>query len=135
MLTLWVLLIIAVACWFWSDSLAARERVLRAARLTCAQVQVQLLDQTVALARLELGRDQHGRRHLRRLYAFEFSTDGAQRFHGQAALLGKVVHYVHLDHPDGSTFVQMEPSGLTVSARRFALGSSDATRNKSEKTP
>ena len=108
MLTVGVLFALGLALGFWSDSLAARERVLRAAHLTCAQFQVQLLDQTVALAKLRLGRDVQGRWHLRRLYAFEFSTDGILRFNGQAALLGKVVDYVHLDHPDGSTFLQLE---------------------------
>ena len=111
MLTLSALIAIALACWFWSDSLRARERVLVACRQACGQLEVQLLDQTVVLSRLRLVRDPRGRWHFRRLYKFEFSTDGAQRYQGRAALTGPVMQYVHLDHPDGSTFLQLEPAG------------------------
>lgn len=128
--TLWALLIIALAFWFWSDSLRARERVLRACRLACQQLEVQLLDQTVALSKLRLGRNSQGRWHLRRLYAFEFSTDGVQRYQGRAALHGKVMQYVHLDHPDGSTFLQLKPARKTDSTSARAPGSSDMSRNE-----
>lgn len=99
--TLLALFFVGVLAWFWSDSLRARERALRVCSGACRQVDVQLLDQTVAVSRLSLGRDPAGRVRVRRFYTFEFSTNGAQRFRGYAVLLGRIVEYVHMDHPDG----------------------------------
>ena len=45
----------------------------------CEQRGLQLLDQTVALDRLTVGRDPGGRVRLRRHYRFEFTRDGAAR--------------------------------------------------------
>lgn len=95
--------------WFWVDSLGARERALAVCARACADSQVQFLDQTVALKRLRLGRHADGRMRLRRLYAFEFSTDGANRRRGSAELLGRRVVALSLDMPEGNTFLSSAP--------------------------
>jgi hypothetical protein len=106
MLTLTAILAVVALVWFWSDSLQARERALAACRQACQQLDVQLLDQTVALSRLGLARDRRGRLQVRRLYGFEFSTEGLERRRGRAMLVGRRVDYVHLDHPGGATIVE-----------------------------
>jgi hypothetical protein len=100
------ILLIAALIWFWSDSLRARERTLRACATACEQLNVQLLDQTVSLSRLGIRRDAHGRLQMRRIYAFEFSIGGGGRWHGHAVLLGQNVEYVQLDHPDGAIILE-----------------------------
>jgi Protein of unknown function (DUF3301). len=110
--TLLTILLVSLALfWFWSDSLRARERALRACDNACTELHVQLLDQTVALSALGLRRGRTGRIHLERVYTFEFSADGVARCKGWAALRGTTVEYVHMDHPGGGTFLEQAPTG------------------------
>ncbi len=95
------LLGIAAAVWFWVDSLHAREVALAHCARLCREMGVQLLDHTVRLGRLRLGRDGAGRVRLRRFYVCEFSINGADRWYGIAVLLGRHVEYVRMEHPDG----------------------------------
>ena len=99
--TLIALAVIGLVVWYWSDSLGTRERALRICAEACRQIDVQLLDQTVAVRKLGIGRDGSGRFRLRRDYAFEFSIDGIERYRGHAVLLGRFLEYVQLQHPDG----------------------------------
>jgi hypothetical protein len=67
---------------------------------------VQLLDQTVALAKIRLRRNPSGRLLLARTYSFEFSVNGGQRCGGTALLLGQQVDYFHMDHPEGGLVME-----------------------------
>jgi len=98
--------------WFWVDSLRAREQILRYCTKVCEEMNVQLLDQTVSLSRLGLARDQQGRIHLYRCYAFEFSADGSDRRVGSAILLGSHVELVRMEHPDGTMIVEPGDYGV-----------------------
>ena len=115
MTTLLAILAVGAVYWFWSDSLRAREQALRVCAGACRQLDVQLLDQTVAVYRLGVGRDGHGRLRLRRFYGFEFSTDGADRYPGHAVILGQVLELLQMDHPDGPV-IQGPATG-----RRFTI--------------
>ena len=75
--------------WFWMDALRAREAALAAARRACAGEGLQLLDETVAVERLRVARDENGHVALRRDYAFEYSQDGADRHRGGLTLVGR----------------------------------------------
>lgn len=101
MTTLLAIFALGAVLWFWSESLRARERALRVCAGACRQLDVQLLDQTVAVYKLGLGRDGQGRLRLRRYYGFEFSTDGANRYRGHAVWLGRALELLQMDHPDG----------------------------------
>lgn len=76
------------AVWLWHSSMAARERANAAAAEACSRLRLDLLDGTVALARLGLRRDDTGRLRLERTYAFEYSDDGRRRLAGFVVLLG-----------------------------------------------
>jgi hypothetical protein len=104
--TILLMLGAAAVLWFWTDTLRARESALRACGNACRELDVQLLDQTVALARLGLGRNPRGQFQLRRVYAFEFTSDGVQRRKGRIGLLGSVVEYVHMEHEAGTTILE-----------------------------
>ena len=95
------ILTIAGIVWLWAHNLRIREHVLRHCARTCKQLNVQLLDQTVALSRLALARDPAGRLSLRRWYTFEFSTDGGDRCKGYVGLLGSRIECVRMEHPQG----------------------------------
>ncbi len=69
----YALLLLGAACWFWYDSMRARERAAETGRSACARAGLQFLDDTVALETIWPGRDSLGRLRWRRRYAFEFS--------------------------------------------------------------
>jgi hypothetical protein len=75
--------------WFWSDSLSKREIALAAARRACEQAGVQLLDETVALHRLRLRKDEEFHSRFYREFSFEYSTAGDDRHPGRVYLLGE----------------------------------------------
>ena len=85
------LIIIALVAWFWSDSLRAREAGVKAVRRACEEEGLQLLDETISLFSMKPGRNDYGRRVLRRVYQFEFSDTGENRRRGSVHLLGQQV--------------------------------------------
>jgi len=94
--------LLAGLAWFWFDSLRARESAVRAARLACRADDVQLLDDTVALAALGVQRGDEGRPMLRRIYRFEFSDTGNNRLPGSITLLGAGVQSLYLAPHSGA---------------------------------
>ncbi len=92
-----VLGVVIAAAWLWIDSLRAREHAVAAGRAACKRYNVQLLDETVAFARLRLARDDEGRLRLRRTYTFEFSDTGNNRRHGAIVMLGARLEDLQLE--------------------------------------
>lgn len=105
MTLLFLLLALAALVWFWADSMRARERAVRRCAVACKDMNLQLLDQTVGLRRLGLGRNAEGRVLIRRWYGFEFSVSGVNRYKGVVALLGNRIEYLRLEHPDGPIII------------------------------
>ncbi|MBC8006901.1 MAG: DUF3301 domain-containing protein [Prolixibacteraceae bacterium] len=89
MIELTALFTFLAAGWFWLDSLRARDFALDGARRACEAEGVQLLDWTVAMKRIRLGRDEEGRRGLQRTYGFEFSDTGNNRIEGSITVIGR----------------------------------------------
>lgn len=87
--------------WAWRDNLRARELAMAAARRACKRSGFQLLDQTVMIRRVSLGRRRDGVLRIRRTYSFEFSSEGADRNPGQAILVGQQLISIQLDPPAG----------------------------------
>jgi len=92
-----VIVLIVAGIAFWVDSLRARERALAAGRRACARYGVQLLDETVAFAKLRLARDEGGRLRLRRTYTFEFTDTGNNRRQGAIVMLGPDLQDMQLE--------------------------------------
>ena len=118
------LLLILVAAYVWHDVLRARERARFLAHDLCARAGVQLLDQTVALRRLRVQRVPHRGLLVRRCYAFDFSTSGADRRRGSLDLLdGEVAAYdlpalepapPGSAPPPGGNVIEMRPRERTL---------------------
>ncbi len=83
------LLITALLVWFWLDTLRARERAIEVSRNACLKLGLQLLDETVSLARLRLARNEAGHVCLRRDYCFEYNSGGDERLSGVVSLRGQ----------------------------------------------
>jgi len=90
-----LLLIAAVAFWWYSTQ--SREVATSLARQACKRCGVQLLDETVSLAKLRLRRTHKGHIGIARWYTFEFSTSGLDRRSGTLGLLGGKLLDMHLE--------------------------------------
>lgn len=96
-LTLWDLFfvfLLGLGGWYWLSSTRVRELAIAAARRSTQNADVQLLDQSVALARVSMSRDSDGRWRLWRQYRFEYSRDGAMREIGHIIMLGQILQAV-----------------------------------------
>lgn len=100
-----VFALVALGClvWFWFDTIKAREAGLLAARASCQREGVQLLDDTVACRSTRFARDDNGRLVLRRVYDFEYSGSGNDRYRGSVMLLGKEVAMLDVSEHRGDT--------------------------------
>jgi len=92
-LVLFVLL--AAAFTFWYNGADVRETANRIAIDACKRRSLQLLDGTVALAKLRLRLDSAGLR-LERTYVFDYSSGGGGRASGFIVMLGHEIQHVGL---------------------------------------
>ena len=94
------LLLLAALGWLWYESLNARETAVSAAKAACNSENLLLLDDTVAIQRISLGRDGEGVLRIRRIYDFEYSDTGYDRSAGSIVMLGSRVLVINLNLPD-----------------------------------
>ena len=93
------LLLLAALGWLWLDSLKAREVAVAAAKAACQGESLLLLDDTVAIARIRLGRDDDGTLRVLRSYGFEYSDTGNDRNSGSMVMRGSRVLVINLNLP------------------------------------
>ena len=86
--TLLVAALPALGIAFWWTGARARELAVGHARLACRREGVQLLDQTVALARVRPARRAGGAMSLAREFSFEFTHRGEHRDVGRVLMNG-----------------------------------------------
>lgn len=95
--SLLVLVVLGLLVWFWLHSIRILEIAREAGRLICKQTGVQFLDDTVASIKVQLARDDNGRRTLRRTYRFEFTETGDTRREGEIIMLGARIESVNME--------------------------------------
>ncbi|MCX7147994.1 MAG: DUF3301 domain-containing protein [Rhodocyclales bacterium] len=95
-------LLLAATAWLWLDSLKAREQAVAAAKAACNSEDLLLLDDTVAILRISLSRDEDGILRIRRIYGFEYSDTGNDRSTGSIVMRGSRVVVINLNLPDAS---------------------------------
>lgn len=93
---LW-LLVISFCCYYWWLSKGIKERALVAVRRHCDKLNLQLLDQSIALRGLWLKRGSDGKVHFWRSYNFDFSSQGDDRYKGRVTLLGNRIEGFDLE--------------------------------------
>jgi len=87
---------LAVIGVFWWQSQAVKELAFQATRNHCANMGVQLLDDSVVLRGFWFKRDAGGSLRVRRSYLFEFTSTGDERYHGGTVMLGARVETIQL---------------------------------------
>lgn len=93
---IFIMLIVAML-WFWSNSLQAREAAMSVVKAHCRRLDLQLLDDYVALTGFWPKRNAEGRIQAWRSYAFEFSATGVERYNGKIVMLGRRVESIYLE--------------------------------------
>ncbi|MFT7287129.1 MAG: hypothetical protein ACI87W_001239 [Halieaceae bacterium] len=94
-----VVALVGAVAWYWFSSTRVRELAIAAARRTTREADLQLLDQSVALARVSFSKDRGGRWRMWRMYRFEYSRDGVARENGQIMMLGQQLQAVVVAEP------------------------------------
>ncbi|MCW9024661.1 MAG: DUF3301 domain-containing protein [Gammaproteobacteria bacterium] len=92
-----IFILLGFLIWFWFDSIGAKEKARLTCREYCTKGNVQFLDDTVALSKLRFRRNRLGRLNFYRVFKFEFSSNGDDRYNGKVALLGQFVEKVQMD--------------------------------------
>ena len=93
-----ILIIVLLAIgYYWSDSMKSREAALHFVNNHCRKLEIQLLDEYVALNALWIKRNTFGKLVLWRSYQFEFTSTGNERYHGKVILLGKKITGIELE--------------------------------------
>lgn len=100
------ILLIAAGLLVWFEAQRMREYVIRRCTAVCQGADLQLLDETVALAALRLKRDGRGRLRLHRRYQFDVSETGTDRRRGWITLTGVVVEHIHIEGTEGATILE-----------------------------
>lgn len=88
---------IVIVAWFWSCSMKARDIALHVVKHQCRQMELQLLDDYVALTGLWPKRNASGKIQAWRSYVFEFSVSGTDRYRGKIVLLGALVESIYFE--------------------------------------
>lgn len=81
----------------WWNAQGANQIARQATQRYCKQMDVQLLDEAVALRGFWLKRNERGRILPWRSYTFEFTSTGNDRYRGKVILLGSKVEHIQLD--------------------------------------
>ncbi len=82
---------------YWFNGQRVKEVALQTVRMNCSNLEVQMLDEYVALNSIRLKRDKTGKIRLRRTFLFEFSSTGNERYNGVCIMLGRRVESIQME--------------------------------------
>ena len=102
-----LMLLAAGAAWLWHNH-GLRERALERVKQHCKNLDIELLDENVALKKIGLIPDANGHNRLARVYNFEFTVTGDQRHTGTITQFG--AHSVKIELPPYPFQTEAEPS-------------------------
>lgn len=89
--------ILLLIIWYWWGATQCKEAARRSGKQACTNAGVQFLDDTVEQKKVWFRRSENGRLQMCRLFIFEFTSDGAQRYQGRIIILGNRVAEVEMD--------------------------------------
>jgi len=97
MIDLFLIILLLLIVYYWSCAMKAREAAYRAVVGHCHKMEVLLLDDYVALNGQWLKKDEFGVTKVWRSFQFEFSSTGAERYHGKVVMLGEKILSIQLE--------------------------------------
>lgn len=81
---------------YWLRARDLKQFALNAATQHCAKLDLALLDESVVLKSLKFVRNDQGRKCLARIYQFEFTVNGQERYVGEITLIRRSVLQIRL---------------------------------------
>jgi len=90
-----VLFVLAYRYWVTADKVKAI--AFNSAKIHCQKLELQMLDEYVALHRFWFKRDDYGSMKAWRSFVFEFSSTGEARYQGRVIMLGEKVLSIELE--------------------------------------
>ncbi len=94
------IILIFILCFsygYWFNAQKLKELAFASAKRQCEFMEVQMLDDYVALNKLSLKRNYTGKFQLQRTFIFEFSSTGNERYQGRVEMLGRQVKSIYMD--------------------------------------
>lgn len=91
------LIILTFIIFYWLDAIRAKEIAIHQSSAACKKVLVEFLDETVAIKKVRLRRNNRGQIAIYREYQFEFTSTGQYRYKGIVRLLGKYLLDVEME--------------------------------------
>lgn len=88
--------IIALGLMYWWTAYGIKQLALQATENYCRRMDVQLLDQSLALKRISIKRSAEGRLQLIRMFHFEFASTGDDRYQGETIMHGRTCTNIQL---------------------------------------
>ena len=88
--------IILISCKYWSSAKITHEYAYAAVKQHCQLLRLQTLDDYVAINSIRVEHDCKGRLRLLRLYHFEFSATGNERYNGTITLADRQTHNIQM---------------------------------------
>jgi len=92
-----LIFLLLAGLFYWSHLHQIWEMALSSAKARCRLAHVQMLDDYVAIKKVRLVRDRHGKRRLRHTFGFEFTATGYDRYHGQIVFLGRQLESFYME--------------------------------------
>ncbi len=93
---LW-LIVAGLFFYYWWSSWKYKGRAMGFAMDHCRRLDLQLLDQSMVIRGLWLARKSDGSLVIRRIYQFEFTSTGEQRYQGRIVLIGMALKSIDLE--------------------------------------
>lgn len=90
------LALLSCALLYWWHAYQIKERTLNQVKKHLKELDLQLLDQSIALKKTRIQRSAQGHLNLSRLYQFSFSSNGDDRYLGEVQLSGPTIISFHL---------------------------------------
>lgn len=81
-----IIVVFVIAWLYWLNAAKAKEIARWVGKEACKEVGVSFLDDTVALSRIWIGKNDKSERKIFRRYRFEFTSDGSQRYKGEIVI-------------------------------------------------
>lgn len=92
-----IILAMIIGLLYWLSAAKGKEIARWVGKEACREIGVGFLDDTVALDRVWIGKNDAGRRKLHRRYRFEFTSDGSQRYKGEIVICDKKLKHLELE--------------------------------------
>ncbi len=91
------LIALLIGCaYYWLQSRELKDYAFKAAVKHCKALDLDVLDQAVALKGLSLQRNARGAMAIQRRYGFDFTSTGEDRYQGEVIMLGRFIDTVKL---------------------------------------